>query len=425
MDFLAAQRTGKAVRKALEQLPDDLNSVYTRILNSILPADQAIAKQAFTWLSFSKRPLSLLELCEAVVIDEEDCTIDEDYRLQPPTILLSVCKGLIVHDEDSDQVALAHSSIKAFLTSTRIGETEASFFAFDHQGATQKIIRTCLTYLMFDDFRGGCCDRKMLHDRIERYYLLKYAALYWAVHASQRSEPVYLIDEDDLVLITKFLSTYNSYSSTGGNFTHWVLCLIEDVEDKAIRATEPLYYMCSFGLTSIVDRLIRNSTDLNIDSRGGRAFSTALQVSCVRNYIDIVDLLLEHGADPNSRNVDRLSCLFWAETYQRKEVYDLLRQHGAKPNHNSEPDFDHRKLLLRARFLSTYRDLENEYRLGATLGTRKLGDEVPEGEVAPNLVTLPFYSRQTRLKKDDELERNRCSWPTDLAEMEGPFELPA
>ncbi|KAL9097486.1 MAG: hypothetical protein Q9165_000382 [Trypethelium subeluteriae] len=365
MDFLAAQRTGKAVRRALEQLPNDLNSVYVRMLASIAPADQIIAKQAFMWLSFSKRPLSLLELCEAVVIDEDDHSIDEDSRLRPPTVLLRLCKGLVVDDENNGQVALAHSSIKTFLTSATIKETEASFFAFDYQEATQTIIKKCLIYLMFDDFGGGCCDRELLQNRLASFHLLNYATLQWAVHANQSRKPMYSLKESDHLLISRFLSTYDS--STGSNFTHWVLCLIPEAEDKIIRATQPLYYMSSFGLTSIVERMLKSNRRLNVDAYGGRQKSTALQVSCVRDSTDVVRLLLEHGADPNTCNIQGLSCLFWAVRYAKFDVYVLLRQYGAEPNGILEPHLGKRD-PLKALFRRTLEAMESEYQRGTKAG---------------------------------------------------------
>ncbi|KAI9659378.1 MAG: hypothetical protein M1821_001636 [Bathelium mastoideum] len=357
MDFLAVQRTGKAVKKALEQLPDDINSVYTRILTSIYPADQAMAKQAFMWLSFSQRPLSLLELCEAVVIDEDDCSINDDCRLHHETVLLRMCKGLIVYNEEVDEVALAHSSVRAFLTSTKIKDTEASFFAFDHQEASRMILRKCLTYLMFDDFNIGCQDRDNLFFRYQIFHLLEYAALHWAVHADQGAKPAYSIEETDHLLISEFLSTYNR--PTGGNFTHWVLCLIEDIDDNVIRATEPLYYMCSFGLTPVVERLVQKNPRLQIDAPGGRLQSTALQVSCVRGPIEIVRFLLEHGADPNSCNMEGLSCLFWAIRYNRKDVYQLLMQYGAEPTDYLERRGPQRRSLYTLAKFMTIREARN------------------------------------------------------------------
>ncbi|KAI9706851.1 MAG: hypothetical protein M1820_004630 [Bogoriella megaspora] len=402
MDFLAAQRTGKAVKKALEQLPDDLNAVYVRILMSILPADRALARSAFIWLSFAVQPMTLRELCEAIVIDESDISIDEDGRLQPPTVLLSICRGLLVHDEDTGNVTLAHSSIRNFLLSTKIRETDASFFGFDEQTAVQLMIRTCLTYLMFDEFSDGCCDREELFDtRWENFPLLQYASYHWAVHASHRSTPSYTITEEDYNLICKFLSTYDSLG--GGNFTHWVTNLIPDADDITIQKTEPLYYMASYGLTSVVSRKILRNPTLEIDARGGRAYSTALQVACVRNHVDIVRLLLEHGADPDSRNIDRLSNMYWAETFGLKEVYDLLRQYGARPDHDSEPNFGRWRMLLSIQSLSTYREMENEYRMG------------PKPELK-----LPYYTEETISKSDDSTEKKLLPL---YEEAEGPFEL--
>ena len=405
MDFLAAQRTGKAVKKALEQLPDDINSVYTRILNSILPADQNMARQAFMWLSFSKRPLSLLELCEGVVVDEEDSTIDEDSRLHPYSVILRVCKGLIVYDEKLGEVALAHSSVKAFLISAKIKETEASFFSFDRQEATRMILRKCLTYLMFHNFDVGCHNREHLSDRFENFHLLNYAAFCWAMHAGQGG---YLIDEEDHSLISRFLSTYDS--PHGGNFTHWVLCLIEDVDEHTIRATEPLYYMCSFGLISVVEGLIKNHPKLNIDAPGGRMFSTPLQVTCTRGPIDIIHLLLERGANPNSRNIDQRSCLFWAVRYQRQDVYQLLRQYGADPNEDAE-FWVLANRLSKHKSLRTLTMLRDSYESKASSAGNQKQSWSQEEENMTKRVTWPFSSNENASQSSVETRSSEADVP--------------
>ena len=93
LNMLSVQRTGKGVRKALDQLPEDLNSTYINMLCRIAPYDKPLAQDALLWLSFAQRPLSLVELSEAVIIEEG---IDDECRLHPPEVILSICQGLVV-----------------------------------------------------------------------------------------------------------------------------------------------------------------------------------------------------------------------------------------------------------------------------------------------------------------------------------------
>lgn len=124
IDHLSSQRTGRLIREALQQMPVDLNSTYVSMLKRISPADRVMARRALLWLSFSSRPLYLSELCEAVVLEKDDTTLDSDSRLQQPHLVLDICKGLADYNLETRQVTLAHSSIKTFLTSEAIHTVE-------------------------------------------------------------------------------------------------------------------------------------------------------------------------------------------------------------------------------------------------------------------------------------------------------------
>ena len=115
--------------------------------------------------------------------------------------------------------------------------------------------------------------------------------------------------------------------------------------------------------TSVVRQLLQRSSTLNIDAPSGRYESTALQVSCIRSQTEIVRLLLDHGADPNSRAVSGTSCLFWAVAQGRTDIYRLLRPYGAKPDIVSEMDFLTEDPWNKAVLSRPYTKMEEEYQL--------------------------------------------------------------
>jgi hypothetical protein len=61
MDFLRSQLTPRRVRNALKDLPGTLDDTYITLLGRVPEAGKQLVKEAFMWLSFCHRPLSLRE----------------------------------------------------------------------------------------------------------------------------------------------------------------------------------------------------------------------------------------------------------------------------------------------------------------------------------------------------------------------------
>jgi ankyrin repeat protein len=90
-------------------------------------------------------------------------------------------------------------------------------------------------------------------------------------------------------------------------------------------------------------RKLISKTTLNgswyLDHKCGRAFSTALQVACWRGSVRAVGTLLNEGADPNSTNVVGVSCLGAAAVRNRINIISLLLAHGAKLNNTDQQEY--------------------------------------------------------------------------------------
>jgi len=97
---------------ALLSIPQDLNETYEAILSRTAAGDhQCVARTTLLWLSFVMRHLIIDALNQTVMIHEIDNSTDQS------TILLDIYCGLIQYDPVTSEVTLAHSSVKAFLTS--------------------------------------------------------------------------------------------------------------------------------------------------------------------------------------------------------------------------------------------------------------------------------------------------------------------
>lgn len=353
ISILAAQRTPKLVLKALENLPGTLNDTYARILNRLPVVDQEIVHEALLWLCYAFRPLTLDELCEAVVYETGDHTIDDTCRLKPLHQLIELCKGLVVLDEISNTVTLAHSSVRDFLTGQEIVRSACNAFALDEFSSQRNILRKSLSYLSIDAIRRWKDVQQPISWWFKRYPLLNYVSKNWCHHARRCQSK---LSESDLELVGSFLFTHQE-SLAKSVFTFWIQCLLSTDEiyrnpdglehREIVEAAEPLYYTASFSFEVYIERMFAQRLVCKTSSSGpwclhhkcGGAFSTALQVACWRGSTRTVKMILNEGADPNSTNFVGLSCLGAARVRGRIDVIDELIKHGAKLNNVDQRQF--------------------------------------------------------------------------------------
>ncbi len=324
IDYLSLQRTPNAVRKALRELPETIDETYSAMLQRIPGPDKDLAREALFWLSFALKPLSLQELCEAVVLEDDGTDLDEDSRLQHPRVLLEICHGLITFNPELGRVALAHFSVKTYLVSDRMKAGPSAFYRLDPTLSNARLAEKCLTYLSLPAFASGYCDHKTLWRRLKDWPLLDYAAHIWGLHVRAIGQD---ITHSLQTRIREFFAT--SKLPGGGNFGAWVQVLLRSAPSETVEMTQPLYYAASFGLTSVVRTLIETDKDLNLESCGGRHGSSALHVAAYRGHYDVVELLLRAGADPRAENDLGETALLWARTKGFGEICELLIRYGA------------------------------------------------------------------------------------------------
>ena len=98
LDIINKCTTEKAIEFTLTVLPKDLNETYERILLKIVREGEAIANTAekiLMWLVGSFRPLRLVELEEALMIEPGNKKLNESLQLMRATDILTTCGSLV------------------------------------------------------------------------------------------------------------------------------------------------------------------------------------------------------------------------------------------------------------------------------------------------------------------------------------------
>lgn len=336
-DVLKKCRTQQDVDAVLLTLPRTLEETYDRILDAISDTCKSEVRAVLQWLAFSGRPLRLDEAAEIVAFDTPNAAFDVNRRLLNPLEVLTMCSSLLVanetyyYDYDSGhrrvpitELRLAHFTVKDYLLSQSLQQSRHSYYSIEKKSANLEIAKACLIYLNMDQFSSGYQGRISQDALIREWPLLDYAARLCGHHLRIVENN---LDLSTRSLLQKLLSTHTL--PNGGNFGSLVGTVWLSATQDSIRTTKPLYFAASYGLVSVVQLLLSDVMASDLEAKGGRFGSSALQVASYRGNTDCVRLLLEAGADPNSTNDLNETSLYWARCKGSVEIVDLLISHGA------------------------------------------------------------------------------------------------
>ena len=285
------------IQTVLDDLPEDLDETYERILRDIDNQKRKYAHRLFQCLLVSIRPLRVEELAAILLVqfDTTAPTSPKKKRTRPldaKGLLLSTCSSLItiVNQGGSQVVQFAHFSVKEFLTSERLDNAEErlSFYYIIPEPAHTLLAHASLSVLLQ-------LDDKIDRNTVDRIPLAPYAAQHWIDHAQYSNVPPHVQE-----LMERL------FDGTNPHFAAWVW--LYDIDHywmkpmSTIHPTRPeagpLYYASLCGFHHLVERLV-SAHPLDVNSRGG-SLATALHAASAKGHLKVASLLIENGADPNS-----------------------------------------------------------------------------------------------------------------------------
>ena len=200
LEELRHVHTSAEVHQVLEEVPSDMDELYTRILNSMskAPYGKALTKAILTWTVCSARPLTTQELYYALQLDIND-SIDTIEK----TIIASC--GQLVYIDTRSCVHMVHQTARDFLLHSNVD----SEFQIDKRAGHKRLLMTCLQYLCGNEMKGPR-HRKLSVQNVVRSRCALSAYACSALHEHIRS--VSSTDDELFFALVKFLTSSNILS---------------------------------------------------------------------------------------------------------------------------------------------------------------------------------------------------------------------
>ena len=321
-----------SVRRTLDELPESLDETYERILREIKRPSREHAHRLLQCLTVAIRPLRVEELAELLAYDFSAAEggipkVNPNWRWKDhEEAVLSTCSSLIavVGDGDSRVVQFSHFSVKEFLTSNRLATSggDVSHRHISLEPAHTLLAQACLgTLLSLDDTKDGGSESA---DRNRSLPMAGYAAEHWMAHA--RVDKVSSRVQGGMEQL---------FDASKPHFSAWIqLHDVDDDDSYSSLSSEipiepeaaPLYYAACCGLPELVEHLLTKHP-LHANTRGGRR-GAALHAASHLNHVKVARLL-ERGSDVDVQVKYEYTPLRLAASKGNLEMGRLLLDHGA------------------------------------------------------------------------------------------------
>ncbi|RYP23453.1 hypothetical protein DL767_008810 [Monosporascus sp. MG133] len=340
-DYLRKGMNKKQLQDAIAKTPTGLEHIYNRNWQKIAGLegdDKTRAISLLRWAAFALRPLTIYEITEAALINDE-ChdlpidefpdSIDEDYI---DSEILGLCGSLLeIRSTPSEPSAglrtvhLTHFSVKQYLlcnlpAQEKLLLANGSLQASNEAIESTRLAKLCLRYINYRRVWQGTLREDMGPLGMS---FRDYAAASWHHHTTSG-----VPNDADIIRLANQL-----FDKTNPNWDAWRRWFDSNEELKKedwtneTRPPSPLYYASKLGLTGTAVYLIKERKyDADERSSFGR---TALGASCAEGNVAIVRTLLDVRANVTVANKDGRTPLNSAAGSGHIEVVKLLLEKGA------------------------------------------------------------------------------------------------
>ena len=356
---LRASLSENELNSRLESLPTGLTRAYEenfkRILNQEEEEDKFLTLKILLWIANARRPLSRMELLEALSIRQKTKKKDRGGTDRDFT---TFCAELVYVDNENFY-HLVHTSLREYLLEAHSStSTELRDYRVLQVQAERTLAEACLTYLLFDQFSAGPVHKADdLTQELQEHPFLRYAAEYWGSHVASAAEDTpadlvweFIDNENARNLSMQVIMAEESiYPFPGSSplhiLAHFGLCtfaearsqlrafkrqvdgfgmspldhaweggramclwLLEDDEDSVpdavpkIARYSPYHVAVAFGWNDVLERLIANGYNINHTSTNIER--TPLAEAAAQGNEGAVNRLLEAKADVNAKDAD-------------------------------------------------------------------------------------------------------------------------
>ena len=353
------------IRQALDELPETLDETYERTLLDIDDENWAYAHRLFQCIVVARRPLRVEELAEFLAFKLDaggNLTFEGNWRPENPRdTVLSTCSSLIaiVNVDGSPVIQFSHFSVKEYLTSSRIANGRVSRYYIPLEPANLFVTQACLSFLLQ-------LDKHVTKTSIEEFPLARYAGQYWTDHAESGDVASHTGDLIECLfnpenhhfanwvwiydtISESFLSIHSErpsrptsaplhYAAYHGfhRVAEWLITTCSQGVNlsSSVLSMNPLHFSSGRGQSMVAEVLLTHYADANACDRYNW---TPLHFASRGGHSKVVRLLLEHGADVAPETISgETPLLLLSLGSENLEIAQVLLDYGADPNTRSE-----------------------------------------------------------------------------------------
>jgi hypothetical protein len=324
-------------------IPKDVDDAYEKILGRVSPKQETTVKKILQIIVGARRPLSVPEMAMALGVALQHARTAEEATASHSGLQAKIQRlcGLFVFIKDT-KIYLIHQTAKDFLI-TKVNRSTSFKWYLDRSEMEIEMTRICVSYLLMADIVHGL--------KGNTQDLLQYSAENWPDHfrhvesrKTELDQDVYKLYNIDTMLFDLWfpifwkaamryemrpkmnalhLAAFNGHTDIVSLLTTNERYPIDQPDDMN---TNALSWACLRGHTNIVQELLDKGADVN--AQGGH-YGNALQAASAGGHLDIVQVLLDKGADVNAQGGHYSNALQAASAGGHLDIVQILVKKGA------------------------------------------------------------------------------------------------